>query len=190
MKELVTLARKTVEEFFKTGKLKIVSMDKFQEKRGIFVTIDTYPENKLRGCIGFSYPEYPLSESVQKSAVEAAFHDNRFLPLQKEELDKIVFEVSVLSLPEEIPSKNLEKIESGKDGIILEYGSRKGLFLPQVWEEIPDKKEFLEALCYKAGLTLDMWLDKDTKLHKFQVKAFKEMKPKGKVIEVKFQVII
>ncbi|OGW53328.1 MAG: hypothetical protein A2Y81_11990 [Nitrospirae bacterium RBG_13_43_8] len=186
MEELVILARNAVEEYFKTGKLEIVTNEKHKEKRGTFVTITTYPDNKLRGCIGFPIPQYPLYEAVQKAAIEAAFHDNRFPPLQKEELDKIVFEVSVLTLPEEIPDKKLEKIESGRDGLILEYSIRKGLLLPQVWEEIPDKNEFLEALCYKCGLPSDMWLDKKSKLYKFQVKAFKETKPKGEVIEVKF----
>lgn len=187
MEELVKLARKTIEDFFIIGKLKLVSNNKFKEKRGVFVTIDTYPENELRGCTGFPDPIYSLNEAVQKAAVEAAFHDSRFLPLKKEELDKIVFEVSILSFPEEIketPIKRVEKIEKN-DGLIIEYGMRKGLFLPQVWDQIPDKKQFLEALCWKAGLTPDYILDKNTKLYRFNVKAFKEIKPKGKVIEVK-----
>lgn len=186
MEELVKLARKTIEDFFNTGKLTIVPNEKFKEKRGTFITIDSYPKNELRGCVGFPLPQYPLYEAVQKAAIEAAFHDSRFSPLKKEELNKIVFEVSVLTLPEEIPGKNLEKIEIGRDGIILEHPIGNALFLPQVWEEIPDKKEFLEALCYKCGLPSDMWLDKNSKLYKFQVNAFKETKPKGKVIEVKF----
>jgi AmmeMemoRadiSam system protein A len=186
MKELISLARKTVEEFFETEKLKIIPNNKFKEKRGVFITINVYPEDELRGCVGFPLPQYPLYEAVQRAAIEAAFHDNRFPSLREEELDKIVFEVSILTSPKEIPDKDLEKIESGKDGLILEYSIRKALLLPQVWEEISDKKEFLEALCYKCGLPSGMWLDKKSKLYKFQVKAFKETKPKGEVIEVKF----
>lgn len=189
MEELVILARKAVEEYIKTSKLKIIANEKFKEKRGVFVTIDTYPGNELQGCIGFPYPKYPLYEAVQKAAVEAAFHDGRFPPLEKDELDKIVFEVSVLSLPEEIkcpPEKRVENIKKN-DGLILECGLRNGLFLPQVWEQIPDKKDFLNNLCWKAGLTPDMWMDENTKLFKFSVQAFKETKPKGKVIEMKFQ---
>jgi uncharacterized protein len=185
MKELVTLARNTVEVYFKIAN-PIIPSKKYNEKRGAFVTINTYPENDLRGCVGFPLPHYPLYEAVKKASIEAALHDNRFSPVQKEELDKIVFEVSVLTLPKEIPSKNLEKIESGRDGIILEYSMRNALFLPQVWEDIPDKKEFLEALYYKCGISLDKFLDENSKLYKFQVNAFKETKPKGKVIEVKF----
>jgi AmmeMemoRadiSam system protein A len=187
MEQLVKLARKTIEGFFKTKKLVIIQNNKFKEKRGVFVTIDTYPENELRGCVGFSDPIYSVNEAVQRAAVEAAFHDGRFLPLKKEELANIVFEVSLLSLSEEIketPEKIMGKIKEG-DGLIIECGMRKGLFLPQVWEQIPDKKQFLEQLCWKAGLTPDYILDKSTKLYKFNVKAFKETKPKGKVIEVK-----
>jgi len=187
MEKLVRLARKTIEDFFKTEKLEIILDKKFREKRGVFVTIDTYPENELRGCVGFSDPVYPLAEAVQRAALEAAFHDGRFQPLEKEELNRIVVEVSILSLPEEIkevPRKRMERIKKG-DGLIIERGMRKGLFLPQVWKHISDKKQFLEQLCWKAGLTPDYILDKNTKMYKFNVKAFKETKPKGKVIEVK-----
>jgi hypothetical protein len=190
MEELVSIARKTIEDFFKTGKLKIKLDKKFQDKRGVFVTIHSYPDNELRGCVGFTTPEYSLYEAVQKASIEAAFHDNRFLPLTEDELDKVVFEVSILSLPEVLngtPDKRIEKIEKDKDGLIIEYGIRKGLFLPQVWEDIQDKKQFLEALCWKAGLTPDYVFDKNTKLYKFNVKAFKEVEPKGKIIEIGFK---
>lgn len=189
MEKLVVLARNTVEKFFQTNKLRITSSKKFKEKLGVFVTIHTYPKNELRGCVGFPHPTYSLYQAVQMAAIEAAFRDNRFLPLKEKELEKIVFEVSVLSLPEEIkepPEKRLEKIEKG-DGLIIEHGIRKGLFLPQVWEELPNKKDFLDALCWKAGLTPDYLFDKNTKIYKFSVKAFKEIKPKGKVIEIEIK---
>lgn len=188
MKELVRLARKTLEDFFKDGGLRIKKSKKFQDKRGVFVTIHSYPDNELRGCVGFPYPEYPLYEAVQRAAAESALNDNRFLPLTEPELDKVVFEVSVLTLPKLINEKELEekinKIECGKDGLILEHRTRKGLFLPQVWNDIPDKKKFLEALCWKAGLTPDYIFDKDTRLYKFNVEAFKEIKPNGEIVKI------
>jgi uncharacterized protein len=186
MEELVSIARKTVEEYLQSKKLAIIPNEKFKEKQGTFVTINTYPENKLRGCVGFPIAQYSLSESVQRASIEAAFCDERFSPLKKDEIDKVVFEVSVLTVPQEIPDKNIDNIEEGKDGLILEYSIRKGLLLPQVWEEVPGKTNFLEALSYKCGLPRDMWKDKKSKLYKFQVKAFKEIEPRGKVIEVKF----
>ena len=188
MKELVSIARKTLESFFKNGGLRIKQDKRFQDKRGVFVTIHSYPDNELRGCIGFPNPEYPLFEAVQRAAVEAAFNDNRFSPLTESELNDVVFEVSVLTLPERIYGLNIEekinKIEKYKDGLILENGLRRGLFLPQVWEDIQDKKRFLEALCWKAALTPDYIQDKNTNLYKFQVKAFKEVKPRGEIVEI------
>lgn len=188
MRELVNIARKTIEDFFKTGKLSIKGDKRFQDKRGVFVTIHSYPNNELRGCVGFPSAKYPLCEAVQRAVVEAAFHDSRFPPVSKEELDNLVFEVSVLDTPQFLnglsPEEKFRKIEKGKDGLILEHGWRKGLFLPQVWDDIHDKKEFLEALCWKAGLTPDYAFDKDTKLYKFQVRAFKEVEPKGRIIEI------
>lgn len=191
MKELVNIARKTLEDFFRNKCLKIRQMENFKDKRGVFVTINSYPSDELRGCIGFPHPEYPLYEAVQKASIEAAFNDPRFPPLTEDELDKIVFEVSVLDLPKIIHGKNLEerisKIEKYKDGLILEHGLRKGLFLPQVWDDIPDKKDFLEALCWKAMLTPDYIHDKNTRLYKFRVKAFKEEKPHGRIVEINFK---
>lgn len=186
MEELVKLARKTIEEFFRTGKIEIKSSDKFQKPRGVFVTIYSYPEHELRGCVGFIEPEYPLYEAVQRAAIESAFHDRRFEPLEREELKEVVFEVSILTYPELIQVKNpkeyLKKIVPRKDGLIIEYGVRRALLLPQVWEQIKDKKEFLETLCWKAGLTPDMWLDKGVKIYKFKVQAFMEKSPEGEIV--------
>jgi hypothetical protein len=187
MEELVKLARKTLEDYFDRGKFQIKKFNKFKEKKGVFVTLHTFPDNELRGCIGFTEPIYPLFEAVQRAAMEAAFSDPRFPPLKKEELNKVILEVSVLTFPKIIngkPDGYLDKIEDGKDGLILEHGTRKGILLPQVWESIPDKKEFLETLCWKSGLTGDYWLDEKTKLYKFYVKIFREKEPRGEIEEI------
>jgi len=188
-KFLVKIARRSIEKFFERNKIEVEVIDKFSKKRGVFVTIHTYPNYELRGCIGFPYPEYPIYEAVQRAAVEAAFNDPRFPPLKKEELNNVVFEVSILTEPKLIEVKNpkeyLERIEAGKDGIVIEYGFYKALFLPQVWEVLPEKEEFLSNLCLKAGLMPDCWLSEKVKMYKFRVQAFEEIKPKGEVREVK-----
>ncbi len=189
-KFLVKLARDSVENFFEKGKVEIQKFEQefLNEKRGVFVTIETYPENELRGCIGFPLPYFPLFEAVQKAAISSAFEDYRFGPLKKEELKKVVFEVSVLTKPELIkvkkPEEYLEKIEEKKDGLIIEYGSFSSLYLPQVWEIIQEKEKFLESLCLKARLPPDAWKNKKAKIFRFRVEAFKEKEPYGEIVRV------
>lgn len=189
--KLIKLARFTVERYSRDKKLLLEkNKDKIlNEKRGIFVTIETYPEKNLRGCIGFPYPTLPLYEAIQRAAVSSAFEDPRFPSLEKEELDKIVFEISILTKPELIKVKNSKeypsKIETGKDGLILQNGPFSGLLLPQVCPQFNwGPEEFLENLCYKAGLTSDFIHDKNTKIWKFQCQIFAEEKPSGKIIEL------
>ena len=188
MKELVRIARETVERVFQEGRLTIKNYEKFKEKRGVFVTIMTYPAKELRGCIGFPQPIYPLEEATQRAAYAAAFEDTRFPPLKKEELSKIIFEVSVLTLPKLIevkkPEEYLRKIEIGKDGLIIQLGWHTGLLLPQVATEFKwNVEEFLQNLCMKAGLTPDIWIDPQAKIYKFQAKIFREVEPKGEIEE-------
>ena len=190
-KKLVRLARSSIERSFKEGfKVERIREKKLKEKRGVFVTLRTFPENKLRGCIGFPYPSLPLYEAVQRAAYSAAFEDFRFTPLRKEELERITVEISVLSKPKLIKVKDaseyFKKIEIGKDGLIIQNGPFSGLLLPQVPIEMNwSVQEFLENLCYKANLTPDFIWDKNTKIWKFQAQVFAEIKPKGEVKEIK-----
>jgi len=186
---LIRLARKTVENSLKNGKLELENPKDGQLKRGMraFVTIHTYPERSLRGCIGFTSP-LPLYEVVQRAAYAAAFGDPRFPPLTKKEMEEIIFEISLLSEPEELackPEDYAKKIEIGKDGLIVQFGSRGGLLLPQVpVEQNWTAEEFLEQVCFKAGLMPDCLQDKSTRLWKFQAQIFSEKQPGGEVEEV------
>jgi AmmeMemoRadiSam system protein A len=158
-----------------------------QEKHGVFTTIHSYPKNELRGCIGFPLPMFPLGIAVLDSA-KSACCDDRFKPLSKSELGKILVEISVLSIPVEVKHNSstelLEKL-SGKEGLIIRFGTNSGLFLPQVWKELPDKEDFLDRLCQKAWLEPGTWRMPDAKLMSFTAQIFKEVKPKGRVVEVK-----
>jgi len=188
---LVKLARKAVEEYLKNRK-RIRPPENIPEKlmqpRGVFVTINSVEgeEKELRGCIGLPYPTTPLAEAVIESAISSATQDPRFYPLSLEELDSVVFEVSVLTPPQlvevENPSEYPSKIKVGVDGLIIERGFYRGLLLPQVpvewgWGE----EEFLCQCCLKAGLPPDCWLMKGTKVYKFQAIIFEEETPKGEV---------
>lgn len=177
-KFLLDLARDTIELYVKEGKTLEVETDnpKLRKKRGAFVTLEK--GGMLRGCIGHIRAVEPLYLSVRGNAISAATKDPRFPPVKADELDKIEIEVSVLSAPSLIkadsPDEYLEKIEAGRDGIIIEQGTGGATYLPQVWEQIPDKVSFLENLCQKAWLPKDCWKDDDTKIYRYGVQAFRE----------------
>jgi uncharacterized protein (TIGR00296 family) len=188
---LVKLARNTVKLFLENGKHPQPPEDtprKLFAQCGVFVTINTLGcnQNDLRGCIGYPYPTSPLVEAVIDSAINAATEDPRFDPVEPEELPRVVFEVSVLTPPEQVhtddPREYVKKIKVGEDGLIIEQGYRRGLLLPQVpidwgWGE----EEFLCQCCMKAGLPPDSWLTKSTKLYKFKAIIFTEEAPDGPI---------
>ena len=187
---LVRLARNAVDEYLKTGKCITApenTPEKLKRPCGVFVTINKVEDGRkdLRGCIGYPYPTDPLVTAVTQSAISAAAQDPRFNPLSRQELDKVVFEVSVLTPPEKVEIKNQKdcaKIEIGKDGLIIERGIFKGLLLPQVPVEWNwDQEEFLCQCCVKAGLPADNWLLEGTKLYKFQAIIFEEESSRGEV---------
>ncbi len=184
---LLKTARSAVENFVKTKKaIKPPEHypEEFAEKRGVFVTIYSHvhlngfkePSRILRGCIGLPYAEKPLIDGVIEAAVSAC-GDPRFLPLKQQELNDISIEVSVLGDPEEIKIRNrreLPEILDSNFGYIIKKGVFSGLFLPQVWKELPDRQEFLEQLCLKAGLLADSWLDPACRIYKFGAEVFEE----------------
>jgi uncharacterized protein (TIGR00296 family) len=158
------------------------------EKSGVFVTLNsTKPTSQLRGCIGYPFPTDPLAVATIRSAIEAATRDPRFDPVELAEFkERIVVEVSVLTVPEELTAKDpierAKEIQIGRDGLIVGRGARRGLLLPQVAPEWKwDAEEFLSNCCLKAGLPPDAWLDKETKIEKFQAIVFEEDQPKGEV---------
>jgi len=129
-----------------------------------------------------------LGEAAQKSAISAAFKDPRFSSLKKQEIDKIIFEISILTDPESVnannPKEYTKKIKIGRDGLIIIYGHMSGLLLPQVPVEYNwSVEKFLEQLCFKAGLDPDILTNPDVKIYKFQCQIFEEKTPNGKVIE-------
>ncbi len=125
-----------------------------------FVTITR--GGRLRGCIGSLAPQRPLGADVIANAEAAAFRDPRFAPMTNDEWIDTQTEVSLLSVAKSIrfsdESDLLDKIVPGEDGLILEAGGRRGTFLPQVWESLPDKRQFLDQLKLKAGLPADFRL--------------------------------
>jgi len=187
---LVRLARKAVTIYLRDGKY-VEPDDKpfLKERKGVFVSIYTYPVKELRGCIGFPLPQYSLGEATVRAAVGAAVEDPRFQPITRSELGKIVFEVSVLTPPTPIEvrdRKNLPMlIKIGEDGLVIETRHTAGLLLPQVPVEFGwNAEEFLSHLCLKAGLDPTYWLYGDMRLYRFGAEVFAEKEPGGEVFRV------
>ncbi len=191
---LLRLARKTVEEYLHTGEKIKPPEDtpKHLFRPGmVFTTIETYHDyhhRSLRGCIGFLQPVYPLVEAVIRSAIEAAFHDPRFNPLEKHELDRVTFEISILSIPEKIevddPWEIPKKIVIGRHGLVMKRGWFQGTLLPQVpIEYCWDPETFLAETCMKAGMEPDCWLDRNTEVLIYEGRVFHEKEPKGEIEE-------
>ena len=185
---LVKTARKAVTEFLSNGnrmKLESDLEEKFSFNSGVFVTLNN--PNGLRGCIGFPMPEKKLSHAIIEGAIAAATEDPRFPSVKTNELNDIVFEVTVLTPPVEIdvsdPMEYLEKIKVGRDGLIIRHSFSSGLLLPQVPVEYGwDVEEFLQHTCEKAGLARDAWKNENVKIEKFEGIIFKEETPNGAIV--------
>lgn len=162
-KELPKLARRAIEAYLKGIKIKY---EKSKEKKGVFVTLTK--KGKLRGCIGNLEPE-DVNKAVVERAIGAAFYDPRFKPVTLNELKDIEIEVSLLTKPEKCEIKDVKK----GDGVIIKHEYQTATFLPQVWEELKTKEEFLEHLCLKAGLAKDFWKTGKLKVQKYKAEKIK-----------------
>ena len=177
---LTTVARKTIENRLFNRKDQSQSdadvSPKYSKRRGTFVTLTI--EGNLRGCIGHIIPQESLIEGVRVNAINAAFRDPRFRPLSKKEWEKIKIEVSILTDPKPLEYSDaddlLNKLRPGIDGVIIKKGFSQATFLPQVWEQLPDKKEFLTHLCMKVGLDGSEWKKEELEVSTYQVQAFEE----------------
>jgi len=174
-KELLKIARDSVEGYVKNGKLPnfdIVGTQhpKLKQKFGAFVTLNN--SGNLRGCIGLMESSMPLYQTISQMAVAAAVKDPRFNPVSQEELSKLKYEISVLSPMKRV--KDANDIDIGVHGVEVKKGMNSGVFLPQVAEETGwSKEEFLNHLCQdKAGLPADCWKDSATEIYVFTAQVF------------------
>jgi AmmeMemoRadiSam system protein A len=169
------IAREAINSYFKKQEFYPgeETEKKYSEEKASFITLTK--NKQLRGCIGSLEATKPLWKDIIENAINAAFHDPRFEPLKEKELDDIKIEVSILSEPKPLKMKNhkfIQKKINREMGLILKYKGHTATFLPQVWEEIHDKIEFLEQLAQKAGLNKNDWQHAD--LFYYTVEKFKE----------------
>lgn len=176
---LLSVARKTIEARLFNKDIppeKGTENVKYLEKRGTFVTLTI--NNDLRGCIGHIIPQESLIDGIRVNAINAAFKDPRFAPLSKGEWDEVKVEISILTEPAPLKYDDakdlLNKLRPGIDGLIIEKGYQSATFLPQVWDQLPDKEEFLRHLCMKAGLGANEWKKGTLTVYTYQVQAFEE----------------
>ena len=151
---LLTIARSRIAEETRPATQPGIAHAALAQPGATFVTLKRAGE--LRGCIGIDPARAPARRGRARQRVAAAFGDPRFPPLAAFEFEKVEVEVSLLTADEPIDVVDeddlLERLRPGLDGLILEFGQRRATFLPQVWDALPDPREFLTALKRKAGL--------------------------------------
>ena len=179
---LLQLARRTLSQVVSHRPLPEIPRDLpagsvLRETRGVFVTLNTWPGGDLRGCIGNIFGEDPLVEGVIQNTLASASRDPRFEPVSDAEAAHLRIEISVLTPLH--PVAGPEEIVAGRDGVLLEKGGRRAVFLPQVATEqgwgVP---KLLRHLALKAGLRADDW-KAGASFSVFQAQVFEEERPPG-----------
>lgn len=177
---LLKLARQSMEHAVRNQALPplhLAALTKSLQAHGAsFVTLTLGGE--LRGCIGTLEPSQPLAEDVREHAIAAALEDYRFPHVRESELQDIHIEISRLTEPVPLeyttPEDLLNKLQPGLDGVVIKDGWKRATFLPQVWEKVSGKEEFLGQLCYKMGVARDLWRRKHLDVLIYRVEEFHE----------------
>jgi hypothetical protein len=124
-----------------------------------FVTL--HKNGQLRGCIGSPVAWRKLGEDIVDNARKAAFEDPRFPPLAAREWADLDLSLSVLSPPQPMQFADeddlLGQLRPRIDGLVIQDGVHRALFLPSVWDQLPVAADFLAHLKRKAGLPPDHW---------------------------------
>lgn len=174
-RELLALARAAIAHHFDAEQALPALTEALRQPAATFVTLTQ--NGQLRGCIGSLEAWRPLGEDVCENAVNAAFRDPRFSPLEASELARTRVEVSLLTPAEPMLFANeadaLAQLRPDIDGLIFECHGRRSTFLPQVWEQLPEPLLFMAHLKQKAGFSLDFW-HPDVKLWRYGVRKWKE----------------
>ena len=177
--ELLRLGRSSIEHGLKHGEPLPVDCDALHaalsEPAATFTTLRI--EGELRGCCGTLEATRPLAKDVAHSAFQAAFHDSRFDPVRREDLERVSVGVSVLSPLEPFPVSDeadlLERLKPGIDGLVIVEGLRRATFLPTVWTMLPEPRQFLAQLKKKCGLPENYWSERLEFLN-YQTTSFQE----------------
>lgn len=144
---------------------------------GSFVTLEK--EGRLRGCIGTIQAYRPLIVDVSENAYGAAFRDPRFQPVEQQELEVLSLSISVLSPMQPLSfgseAELLDQLVPNETGLLIHDQGHRAVFLPQVWESLPEKTQFLGKLRIKARLPETHW-SASFEAWQFQVAKTKSVK--------------
>ena len=171
---LLKTVRTSIEEGLQKKALRMGPLSEHPELNlplNVFVTL--WLDGELQGCIGSIQPRETLLEAVRRLARDSAFDDPRGITLGPADVKRLKIEISILSPFQRVP--DAAAIEIGKHGVLLSKGSRRGLFLPDVWEHFSRKEDFLDALCeQKMGLPRQSWHDRDMIFETFTTQKIEE----------------
>ncbi|NWF98530.1 MAG: AmmeMemoRadiSam system protein A [Nitrospirae bacterium] len=168
MHPVVILAKKSIEEYIKTGKIIDPPEDTPHEMKGqagVFVSLKK--KGQLRGCIGTFMPAYEsVAKEIIMNAIAAATRDPRFPPVRESEINEITYSVDILSAPEKV--NHLNELDPKKYGIIVISGIKKGLLLPDL-EGVNTIEEQINIAKMKAGINHNESVD----IYRFEVRRYK-----------------
>lgn len=167
--DIVIFARKIIEAYVTTGKRPIViskgdtvlineqflTSDRYKQMsqitRGCFVSL--HLDGSLRGCIGtIGATESNVLYEISKNAVASCSKDNRFNPVELEELERLEIKVDILS--ELSPLSSLEQLNPRKFGVVVRKGYKQGVLLPEL-EGINTVEQQIEIASQKGGFAVD-----------------------------------
>lgn len=167
---LLQFARQAIaKEFGSAEPITTIEFPGLEQQAACFVTLNL--NHKLRGCIGNLEARDSLLESLTRNAKLAAFNDHRFAPLSREEFSNIKIELSILTPMQALAVTDeadlLSQLRPNIDGLVFNSGQHQATFLPSVWQQLPEPKQFLVHLKRKAGLAEDYW-NADVQCHIYQ----------------------
>lgn len=161
--QMLAIARDAINHGCETNELLTVTYDDYSAQllahHACFVTVSN--DGVLRGCMGSLSAQEPLVDNIAANAFKAAFRDPRFDQLDERELGYIDIEIAVLSprvaIESDCEEDLIAQLRPNLDGVLIEEGELSATFLPNTWQQLPDRKEFFRQLKLQAGLAEDYW---------------------------------
>jgi AMMECR1 domain-containing protein len=152
---LTEVARRTLEYYFDTERLKTGSLAKLAEQfpadqsgirpAGVFVTLSK--DGKSRACWGSLTPDKDLIKSTIYATIGALTREYRFTPVRSDEWRQLKVQVTLVRSLE--PIRRISDQNPMLDGLLVRAGGKSGLLLPG---EASDAHYQLVQCKLKAGI--------------------------------------